>query len=89
MFFYIANVVQWIFNVYIMFLMVRIIGSWFPSFAHHKLMRFVAFYTDPYLNWFRRIIPPIKGVLDISPILAFFALNLIENFLLYLLGHFA
>jgi YggT family protein len=41
-------------------------------------MQFVAFYTDPYLNIFRRLIPPI-GMLDISPVIAFFCLGLIEQ----------
>jgi YggT family protein len=40
-------------------------------------MRFVRFYTDPYLNFFRRIIPPL-GMLDVSPIVAFFSLQFIE-----------
>ena len=36
--------------------------------------------TDPYLNAFRGIIPAIGG-LDLSPILAFIVLNLIEGLL--------
>ena len=35
--------------------------------------------ADPYLNLFRGIIPPIGGTLDLSPILAFFALNIFTN----------
>lgn len=34
--------------------------------------------TDPYLNLFRGVIPPLFG-LDFSPILAFFLLNLLSN----------
>ena len=59
-----VKIVEWAFMIYTGFILVRIIGSWFPSFAGHKLMRFVAFYTDPYLNLFRRFIPPIGGMLD-------------------------
>lgn len=40
-------------------------------------MQFIAFYTDPYLNLFRGIIPPL-GMIDISPIFAFLALQLLE-----------
>ncbi|MBS0604803.1 MAG: YggT family protein [Verrucomicrobia bacterium] len=80
-----ANVIHWAFLIYTLFLLVRIIGSWFPSFAGHQIMRFVAFYTDPYLNLFRRVIPPIGGVLDLSPLLAFFALQIAENLILYIL----
>lgn len=85
MVFVIANLIHWVFLIYTVFLLVRIIGSWFPAFAGHKMMRFVAFYTDPYLNLFRRIIPPIGGVLDLSPLLAFFVLQISENLILYFL----
>lgn len=72
------------FNIYFILLLVRIFGSWIPSFAQTKFMRFVGYYTDPYLNVFRRIIPPIGG-LDISPILAFFVLRGVEQVLFMLL----
>ena len=81
----IKNLVHWVFQIYILLLLVRVIGSWFPNFAGTKCMRFVCFYTDPYLNLFRRLIPPIGGTLDLSPLLAFFSLNLMENFLKFLL----
>ena len=74
------------FRVYTILLFARVIGSWFPSFSRHKIMRFISAYTDPYLNLFRRFIPPIGGVLDLSPLIAFFVLSLLErliiNFLL-------
>ena len=82
---YLAVSIHWAFYIYTLFLLVRIVGSWFPSFARHQIMRFVAFYTDPFLNLFRRVIPPIGGVLDLSPLLAFFTLQLTENFILYIL----
>ena len=40
-------------------------------------MRFIAQYTDPYLNFFKSFIPPI-GMIDISPIVAFLFLHVIE-----------
>lgn len=73
------QIVDKIFLVYMLMLFVRILGSWFPEYSHHTAMRFVAYYTDPYLDLFRRVIPPL-GMIDISPIVAFFALKLIENF---------
>ncbi len=65
-------------------LFVRIMGSWFPEFANSTPMRFIAFYTDPYLNLFRSFIPPI-GMMDFSPIIAFFALQILENVIKYLI----
>ena len=80
-----TQIIGWLFSIYTGLILIRIIGSWFPSFASHPIMRFVAFYTDPYLNLFRRIIPPIGGTLDLSPMLAFFALQLLEKLILYFL----
>lgn len=78
---YILNV---LFTTYTFLLLARVLGSWFPRFAQSNLMRFIAYYTDPYLNIFRKIIPPI-GMLDISPMVAFIALQLIQGILLALL----
>ena len=77
-----AYIVHILFVTYTILLFVRIVSSWFPAYQTHHLVRFVAFYTDPYLNLFRRLLPPLGGVLDISPILAFFVLRLIEMILL-------
>ncbi len=81
----IAYIVHLLFVTYTVLLFLRIITSWFPAWQAHHFVRFVAFYTDPYLNLFRRLIPPLGGVLDISPILAFIALRVAEMVLLGLL----
>lgn len=69
-----------IFLVYSIMLFVRIMSSWVPELAQYRFMQFIAFYTDPYLNLFRQIIPPL-GMMDISPIFAFLSLGLIEAFI--------
>jgi YggT family protein len=73
----ILKFIDTVFLVYWLLLLVRIFGSWFPEFSRSRPMQFVAFYTDPYLNVFRSIIPPI-GMLDISPIIAIFAIQIIQ-----------
>jgi YggT family protein len=82
---YLAQVVHLLFFFYTALLFVRVIGSWFPNWQRIQLFRFVAFYTDPYLNLFRRFLPPLGGVLDLSPLLAFFALRILEMSILGLL----
>ena len=79
-----ANIIHWIFFVYTIMLTLRVLGSWFPSFSHTKFMYFLRFYTDPYLNEYRNLVPPIGGRLDLSPIIAFFVLQFLENFFLRL-----
>lgn len=70
------------FQAYTIMIFVRLIGSWFPNLQRYRWMYFMRYYTDPYLNIFRRIIPPLGGVLDISPVLGFFALDIMEKVLI-------
>lgn len=86
MIFSIVKIIHSLFGLYTFMIAIRIIGSWFPSFSNHKVMRLLRFYTDPYLNIFRRLIPPIGGALDLSPLLAFFGLQILEKFLLFMLS---
>lgn len=79
-----ARIVTILFQIYLLMLFARIISSWVPELQATKFMRFIAFYTDPYLNIFRRIIPPF-GMIDISPIFAFLALEFIRYFILGIL----
>lgn len=56
----------------------RVLLSWFPQAQSIGALQPVFAITDPYLNLFRGIIPPIFG-LDLSPILAFVTLNLLTS----------
>ena len=78
----IVNAIHLIFTVFQVMLLVRILSSWVPEIRDQKWLQFISFYTDPYLNIFRRVVPPI-GVLDISPIIAFFALQLLESLMVF------
>jgi YggT family protein len=80
----ITYILNALFTTYTFMLLTRVIGSWFPSFAQSRFMQFIAYYTDPYLNLFRKIIPPI-GMIDISPMFAFFSLQLIQWILFLIL----
>lgn len=82
---YMLYTVRLLFTVYSLMLVIRIFGSWFPRFQHTSFFRFIAHYTDPYLNLFRRFIPPIGGIIDVSPLLGFFALQFLEWALIRLL----
>lgn len=71
-------IIDKLFLTYTIMLFIRILGSWVPELQNTKFMQFIAFYVDPYLNFFRKFIPPL-GMLDLSPIVAFFFLNLLEK----------
>ncbi|MCH9608511.1 MAG: hypothetical protein S4CHLAM45_10890 [Chlamydiales bacterium] len=65
------------FTLYSFMLLVRVFSSWFPKFSQSRFIRFIGFYTDPYLNLFRKIIPPL-GMMDLSPMCAFISLRLVQ-----------
>ncbi|MEL6776887.1 MAG: YggT family protein [Cyanobacteria bacterium J06597_16] len=66
-------------SIYFVLLIVRILLSWFPNIDwSNPVFSTISQLTDPYLNLFRSIIPPIGG-LDLSAILAIFALQLITG----------
>lgn len=75
---FLIKIIDLLFQVYMIMLFVRILVSWVPEFQGHQIVRFIAFYTDPYLNIFRKIIPPL-GMFDISPIVAFLCLGVLEQ----------
>ena len=68
-------------EIYSLVLIVRVLLSWFPNLDwSNPALTTVSSITDLYLNAFRGIIPPIGG-LDLSAILAFIALSLMQRLL--------
>lgn len=62
-------------------LIIRVLLTWFPNVNwYNQPFAALSQITDPYLNLFRSIIPPLGGM-DFSPILAFLLLNLAGDFL--------
>ncbi len=67
--------------IYSYILIIRVLLTWFPNLDwSNPILSNISAITDPYLNMFRGIIPPLGG-LDISPILAFVVLNLSTSLL--------
>ena len=86
----ISRFINQLFYFYYLILTIRIFLTWIPNIDwDSQPFGFLRSITDPFLNIFRGIIPPIGGVLDISPIIAFFALQFIQiaaNWILAALG---
>ena len=75
-------------QIYSYILIVRVLLTWFPSIDwSNGILAAMCSITDPYLNLFRGIIPPIGGF-DISSILAFLILSVIQNLLRDFSGSF-
>ncbi|WP_414587207.1 YggT family protein [Scytonema sp. PCC 10023] len=68
-------------QIYSTLLIIRVLLTWFPSINwYNQPFAALSQITDPYLNLFRSIIPPLGGI-DFSPILAFLLLNLLSSLL--------
>ncbi len=67
-------------QAYTFIMFVWVLLSWVPDLRYTKFYRFLDKLCLPYLEPFRRIIPPINGI-DISPILGFFTLQFITTLL--------
>ncbi|HBH73482.1 MAG TPA: YggT family protein [Synechococcales bacterium UBA10510] len=68
-------------SIYTLVLLVRVLLSWFPNLDwSNPILTTVSSITDPYLNAFRGLIPPLGG-LDLSAILAFLTLQLLQTLL--------
>merc|ERR1712194_379144 len=65
-------------SIYNLVITGRVLLSWFPQAQGIGVLQPVFQITDPYLNRFRGLIPPIFG-LDLSPILAFVLLNVLTS----------
>ena len=64
-----------ILNIYQMILFFYVLSSWFPGVRSSKLGTFIGSLVEPYLLIFRKVIPPL-GMIDFSPFIAFWVLNL-------------
>jgi YggT family protein len=72
-------------TVYWVILFIRIILSWVtmagsPPASLAPAIRIVYELTEPVLGFFRRLIPPL-GMFDISPIIVFILLNVLQGVL--------
>ncbi|MGD1807869.1 YggT family protein [Dapis sp. BLCC M126] len=76
-------------SIYLVLMFIRILLSWFPNVNwYDPPFSVLSQLTDPYLNIFRSIIPPLGGI-DFSPIIAIFALQFAAQILTGLLGSIA
>ncbi|MBW7453374.1 YggT family protein [Paenibacillus sepulcri] len=66
-----------LYTIYNFLIIGYILLSWLPSARESFIGVLLAKIVEPYLTPFRRIIPPIGGMLDISPIVALFALRFV------------
>jgi len=75
---FIINILYQAIGLYSILLIIYIFMSWVPNSRESSIGRFLERICDPYLEPFRKFIPPF-GMIDISPIVAILVLNLARS----------
>jgi YggT family protein len=76
-------------SLYSLLVIIRCLLTWIPSLDFStQPFRTLSDVTDPYLNLFRGLIPPLGGM-DLSPMVAIFALQILGNVINSLSPRFA
>lgn len=80
--YYIVNA---FFSLILLLMFIRVLLTWFPQVRwQNQPFKSLRALTDVIFEPFRRIIPPV-GMLDFSPIVAFFAVSLMQRLCLMIL----
>jgi YggT family protein len=77
----VALVVSWTFGLLQIALLVRVLSSWVSGSPHSPWLRWAFVLTEPILAPLRRIVPTL-GMIDITPIIAYFLLRLLQGLIL-------
>lgn len=84
------TVVSLILRIYSFLILIRVVLSWtavssYGSRTDHPIVRTLYRVTDPVLEPLRRVIPPIGGTVDISPVVALIILEIVRSVVVGLL----
>jgi YggT family protein len=88
----VADYVAVLVVVYTILIFVVILLSWIPRVPYNvwsdRILKWLQEVTGPYLNLFRRIIPPVRlgpGALHLSPIVAVIVLQIVGSIVVRLI----
>jgi YggT family protein len=86
----VVRFVSLVFQVYQFLILIRVLLSWvnvnpYGRAVNHPLVDLLYRITDPVLEPIRRLIPPIGGMLDLSPIVAMILLEIGRQVIIRLL----
>ena len=75
-------------DLYSIIIVIYVVMSWIPMKSGSVVANLYDVFgkiCDPYLNLFKKIMPPIGGVVDITPIFAIIALELVMRIIAFIL----
>jgi YggT family protein len=80
----VIRIISYVFQAYEFLILIRVLLSWvnvnpYRPAIDHPIVRLLYRITDPVLLPLQRLIPPIGGAIDISPVIALFLLEIIRR----------
>jgi YggT family protein len=78
--------ITWTFGILQIALIVRVISSWVRVSEYSRWIRWTIPLTEWLLRPLRNLIPPLAGMIDLSPLVAFLLLAILRSVLLGLVG---
>jgi YggT family protein len=81
----IITIVSLAFQIYEFLILIRVLLSWVRINPYHPVIRILYQITDPVLDPLRRVIPPIGGAIDISPVVALIILEIVHRIVVSIL----
>lgn len=85
---FLIDLVDTAFRIYTYVLLARILLSWVQPNPYNPIVKWIYNVTEPVLAPARRLLPSV-GMIDFSPILVFFILDIVRRLLIGLLYSFA
>ncbi|MBT4511943.1 MAG: YggT family protein [Chloroflexi bacterium] len=75
-----ATFFEMLFQVLAFCILIRAVMSWFPAKPGNQFVAFFHQITEPIIGPLRRIIPPLGGTIDITPMIAFVLLQVASSY---------
>lgn len=80
-----ATIINYTVNILNIIIIIRVLLSWLAPYTHNDFTDVIYAVSEPILRPFRMIFPMGYSRIDISPILAYLALNLIRRSLFWII----
>ena len=75
----IATILDNVLRLYSLVLLVAVLISWVNPDPFNPIVQFLRAVTDPVFGWIRRHLPfAVMGMFDLSPLVAFFLIQLLQ-----------
>lgn len=80
----IVNIVNYAVTILKLVIVIRAVLSWLVPYKRNEFTEVVYVITEPMLSPFRRLIPIGNMSIDLSPMLAYFALDILRRIIFYI-----